>query len=139
MFSVFKQYYMYFYTLFHLLVYKKNTNNITQTFLSNKPQIILFYLVVIIGGLVQNMILNIIFIRNKIHSHWNSLIICNFYLKVIYVIFKYEINISHLVRWFYLMLSISFWYLFRFIYWNRIFWYRTILAYCFGNTANIYL
>ena len=34
-FSVFKQHYTYFHTLFHPHVFKKNTNNITQTPLSN--------------------------------------------------------------------------------------------------------
>ena len=31
MFLVFKQYYTYFHTLFHLCVFQKNINNITQT------------------------------------------------------------------------------------------------------------
>ena len=35
MFLVFKQYYTYFYTLFHLQIFQKNTNNISQIPLSN--------------------------------------------------------------------------------------------------------
>ena len=38
MFLVFKQYYTYFYTLFHLQIFQKNTNNITQILLSNRPK-----------------------------------------------------------------------------------------------------
>ena len=34
---IFKQYYMYLYTLFYLHVFQKNTNDITQTPLPNKP------------------------------------------------------------------------------------------------------
>ena len=36
-FSVFKQYYTYFHTLFHLHVFSKNTNNVTRTTLPNGP------------------------------------------------------------------------------------------------------
>ena len=36
-FSVFKQHYTYFHTLFHLHVFQKITNNITQTSLPNEP------------------------------------------------------------------------------------------------------
>ena len=38
MFLIFKQYYTYFYTLFHLQIFQKNTNNITQILLSNRPK-----------------------------------------------------------------------------------------------------
>ena len=34
-FSVFKQYYMYFYTLFHLYIFSKNINNIIRNLLPN--------------------------------------------------------------------------------------------------------
>ena len=34
-FSVFKQYYMYFHTLFHPHIFSKNTNNVTKTTLTN--------------------------------------------------------------------------------------------------------
>jgi len=37
MFLVFKQYYTYFHIFFHPHVYQKNTNNITQTPLLNRP------------------------------------------------------------------------------------------------------
>ena len=37
MFSVFKQHYTLFHTLFHPHVFQKNTNNITQTLLPNGP------------------------------------------------------------------------------------------------------
>ena len=37
MFSIFKQYYTHFHTLFHSHVFQKNTNNITQTTLPNGP------------------------------------------------------------------------------------------------------
>jgi len=37
MFLVFKQHYIYFHILFHSHVFQKNTNNITQTLLSNEP------------------------------------------------------------------------------------------------------
>ena len=43
MFSVFKQYYTYFYTLFHPHVFLKNINNVTITTLPNRLQIILSY------------------------------------------------------------------------------------------------
>ena len=39
MFSVFKQHYTHFHTLFHSHVFQKNTNNITQTPLPNGPLI----------------------------------------------------------------------------------------------------
>ena len=34
---VFKQHYVYFYTIFHQHVFSKNTNNITKNLLSNGP------------------------------------------------------------------------------------------------------
>ena len=37
MFLVFKQYYTYFHTLFHLHIFSKNTNNVTRTRLPNDP------------------------------------------------------------------------------------------------------
>ena len=37
LFSVFKQHYTYFHTLFHPYVFQKTTNNITQTHLPNRP------------------------------------------------------------------------------------------------------
>ena len=37
-FSVFKQHYTHFYTLFHPHVFKKTTNNITQTSSPNSPK-----------------------------------------------------------------------------------------------------
>ena len=40
MFSVFKQHYTYFHTLFHLHVFSKNTNNVTRTTLPNGSQIL---------------------------------------------------------------------------------------------------
>ena len=40
MFSVFTQYYIYFYTLFHLHVFSKNTNNVTRTMLPNGSWIV---------------------------------------------------------------------------------------------------
>ena len=39
-FSLFKQYYTYFYTLFHPQIFPKNTNNVTRTTLSNGPLIV---------------------------------------------------------------------------------------------------
>ena len=39
MFLVFKQHYMYFYTLFHPHVFSKNINNATRTTLPNCPTI----------------------------------------------------------------------------------------------------
>ena len=42
-FSVFKQYYIHFHTFFHLHVFQKNTNNITQTPLPNGPLIATSY------------------------------------------------------------------------------------------------
>ena len=36
-FSVFKQHYMYFHTLFHPHVFLKNTNNVTRITLPNGP------------------------------------------------------------------------------------------------------
>ena len=41
MFSVFKQHYKYFHTLFHPHVVPKNINNITKTILPNEPLIFL--------------------------------------------------------------------------------------------------
>ena len=39
-FLVFKQHYIHFYTHFHIHVFQNTTNNITQTFLPNKPLIV---------------------------------------------------------------------------------------------------
>ena len=39
MFSIFKQYYTHFHTLFYLHVFQKNTNNVTRTTLPNNPQV----------------------------------------------------------------------------------------------------
>ena len=40
MFSIFKQYYMYFHTFFHSHVFSKNTNNVTKITLPNGSQML---------------------------------------------------------------------------------------------------
>ena len=52
MFSVFKQHYTHFHTLFHLHVFPKSTNNVTRATLPNSPKVF------------QNMARNIFLIKN---------------------------------------------------------------------------
>ena len=52
MFSIFKQHYTHFHTLFHLHVFPKNTNNVTRATLPNSPKVF------------QKMARNIFLIKN---------------------------------------------------------------------------
>ena len=54
MFSVFKQHYKYFHTLFHPHVVPKNINNITKTILPNEPLIFLTVFYISLENSVKN-------------------------------------------------------------------------------------
>ena len=54
MFSVFKQHYKYFHTLFHPHVVPKNINNVTKTILPNKPLISLTVFYISLENSVKN-------------------------------------------------------------------------------------
>ena len=57
MFSIFKQHYIYFYTLFHLHVFLKNTNNITRTTLPNSRWVTIAWIYVICIDINKSSIL----------------------------------------------------------------------------------
>ena len=54
MFSIFKQHYKYFHTLFHPHVVPKNINNVTKTILPNKPLISLTVFYISLENSVKN-------------------------------------------------------------------------------------
>ena len=54
MFSVFKQHYKYFHTLFHPHVVPKNINNVTKTILPNEPLIFLTVFYISLENSVKN-------------------------------------------------------------------------------------
>ena len=54
MFSVFKQHYKYFHTLFHPHVVPKNINNVTKTILPNEPLIFLTVFYIFLENSVKN-------------------------------------------------------------------------------------
>ena len=54
MFSVFKQHYKYFHTLFHPYVVPKNINNVTKTILPNEPLIFLTVFYISLENSVKN-------------------------------------------------------------------------------------
>ena len=54
MFSVFKQHYKYFHTLFHPHVVPKNINNVTKTILPNEPLIFLTFFYISLENSVKN-------------------------------------------------------------------------------------
>ena len=54
MFSVFKQHYKYFHTLFHPHIVPKNINNVTKTILPNEPLIFLTVFYISLENSVKN-------------------------------------------------------------------------------------
>ena len=54
MFSVFKQHYKYFHTIFHPHVVPKNINNVTKTILPNEPLIFLTVFYISLENSVKN-------------------------------------------------------------------------------------
>ena len=54
MFSIFKQHYKYFHTLFHPHVVPKNINNVTKTILPNEPLIFLTVFYISLENSVKN-------------------------------------------------------------------------------------
>ena len=88
MFSVFKQYYTYFHTFFHLYVFQKNRNNITQTLLPggqvmvwviNSFMTFLFHIYLLNEH--NKLLLYLIKIYNNTSCNWLYLIIFFYILK----------------------------------------------------------